>query len=65
MKDIIYINNYYLEQNNIKLTQISIIEKLSDEKLFILLQEKEKISKDYLWGKIIEKDEKNKIIRIM
>ncbi len=65
LKDIIYINNYYLEQNNIKLTQISIIEKLSDEKLFILLQEKEKISKDYLWGKIIEKDEKNKIIRIM
>lgn len=65
MKDIIYISDYYLEENNIKLTQISLIEKLSEEKLFILLQEKERIFRDYLWGKIIEKDEKNKVIRIM
>ena len=64
-KDIIYINNYYVEDKNIKLTQISLIEKLSEEKLFILLQEKEEISNNYLWGKIIEKDEKNKKIRIM
>ena len=64
-KDIIFISYYYLEDNNIKLTKMSLIEKLSEEKLFILLQEKEKIFRDYLWGKIIEKDEKNKIIRIM
>ena len=65
LKDIIYISDYYLKEKNIKLTQISLIEKLSEEKIFILLQEKEEISKNYFWGKIIEKDQKNKIIRIM
>ena len=65
LKEIIYISDYYLEEKNIKLTQISLIEKLSEEKLFILLQEKEEISKNYFWGKIIEKDKKSKIIRIM
>ena len=65
LKDIIYITDYYIDGKNIKLTQISLIEKLSEEKLFILLQEKEEISNNYLWGKIIEKDTKNKIIRMM
>ena len=65
LKEIIYISDYYLEEKNIKLTQISLIDKLSEEKLFILLQEKEEISKNYFWGKIIEKDKKNNIIRIM
>ena len=65
LKDIIYITDYYIDGKNIKLTQISLIEKLSEEKLFILLQEKEEISNNYLWGKIIEKDKKNKIIRMM
>ena len=65
LKDIIYISDYYIEDKSIKLSHISLIEKLSDEKLFILLEEKKQISQNYLWGKIIEKDRKNKIIRIM
>ena len=65
VKDIIYINDYYLDNKCIKLTPISLIEKLSEEKLFILLQEKKEIFKHYLWGKIIEMDKKNKIIRVM
>ena len=65
LKDIIYINDYYIEENKINLTKISFIEKLTDEKLFVLLQEKEEISKKYLWGKIVEKDEKNQVIYIM
>ena len=65
LKDIIYINDYYIENNRIKLTPISLIEKLSEEKLFILLQEKKEIFQHYLWGKIIENDRKNEIIRIM
>ena len=65
LADIIYINDYYIEEENINLTQISFIEKLNDEKLFIILQEKPEISKNYLWGNIIEKDEKNKKIKIM
>ena len=65
LEDIIYINDYYIEEKYINLTKISFIEKLNEEKLFIILQEKPEISKKYLWGKIIEKDEKNKIIKIM
>ena len=65
VKDIIYITDYCLDGKNIKLTKISLIEKLSEEKLFILLQEKEEISNNYLWGKIVEKDTKNKIMRIL
>ena len=65
LKDIIYINDYYIEEDKINLTKISFIEKLTDEKLFVVLQEKEEISKKYLWGKIVEKDEKNQVINIM
>ena len=65
VKDIIYIKDFYFEENKIKLSQISLIEKLSEEKLFILLEKNKELSEGYLWGKIIEKDKKNKIIRIM
>jgi len=63
-KDFAYINDYYLEtennNNKIILSKLSFVEKLSDEKLFILLENKEELSKKYLWGKIISIDEKSK-----
>ena len=65
INDIILINDYKLENNKIILSQISIIEKLTDEKLFILLENCEEISNKFLWGKIIEVNEKNKNIIIM
>ena len=71
----VYINDYYLETENnntntikkIILSKLSFIEILSDEKIFILLENKEELSKKYLWGKIISIDEinKNKIISIL
>ena len=65
-KDIILINDYYLENDKlIKLSPISIIEKLTDEKLFILLENNQEISNKYLWGKILAIDTINKIIIIM
>ena len=67
-KDIIYINNFYFENNNskrIKFSQITLIEKMTDENLFILLEKHKEINHPYFWGKIIGKDEINKIIRIM
>ena len=67
-KDFIYINNFYFEKNNsrsIEFSQITLIEKMTDETLFILLEKHKEINNLYLWGKIIEKDEINKIIRIM
>ncbi len=67
-KDIIYINNFYFENNNskrIKFSQITLIEKMTDENLFILLEKQKEINHQYFWGKIIGKDEINKIIRIM
>ena len=63
-KDFLYINDYYLETENngekIILSKLSFVEKLSNEKLFTLLENKEKLSEKYLWGKIISIDEKNK-----
>lgn len=48
-KNIILINDYYLDkEKNIKLSPMSIIEKLSDEKLFILLENNEEISNKFL-----------------
>ena len=38
LEDIIYINDYYIEEKYINLTNISFIEKLNEEKLFIILQ---------------------------
>ena len=59
-KDIIYIVNYFLDKINIKLTAISLIEKLTEEKLFILLEKllkEKKISyKLMFFGKIIDID---------
>ncbi len=65
-KGIILINDYYLENDKlIKLSPISIIEKLTDEKLFILLENNQEISNKYLWGKILAIDTINKIVIIM
>lgn len=67
-KDFIYINNFYFEKNNsrsIEFSQITLIEKMTDENLFIFLEKHREINNPYLWGKIIEKDEINKKIRIM
>ena len=67
-KDIIYINNFYFEKDNsrrIEFSQITLIEKMTDENLFILLEKHKDISHQYFWGKIIEKDEIKKIVRIM
>ena len=68
-KNIIYINNYeeeYLPSKKfITLTKLSFIEEMDEENLFILLENQKNISNKYLWGKIIEKDEKNKKIKFM
>ena len=71
-KDIIYISNYYVEndKNNIsdktiQFNELTLIEKVNEENLFILLENNEEISNKYFWGKIVEKDEKNKTIKIM
>ena len=53
------------DSRNIELNQITLIEKMTDENLFILLENHEDISHQYFWGKIIGKDKINKIIRIM
>ena len=55
-KNIILINDYYLENKNIILTPMSIVEKLDDEKLFYFLDINEEISNKFLWGKILELD---------
>ena len=68
-KNIIYINNYdedlSFSKKIIKLTKWSFIEVISGEHLFILLENQKEISDKFLWGKIIEKDEKNEIIKVM
>ena len=64
-QDIILINEYDLENNNIILSPISIIEKLSDEKLFFFLENNEKINNKLLWGKILEIDIDNKMVILM
>ena len=68
-KDIIFINNYYVENNNydkiIKFSELTLIEKINGENLFIFLENNKEISEKYLWGKIVEKDKENKIIKIM
>ena len=56
--NIIYILNYIEDKNNIKLTLISLVEKLTEENLFILL-EKKKIEKEKMFiGKIVEINKK-------
>ena len=66
-KDILLINDYTSEQeqSNINLSLISIVEKLTDEKLFYILENDKRIKNNiYLWGKVLEvsKDNKNVII---
>ena len=68
-KNIIYINNYDEEftfsKKIIKLTKLCFIEIMNGENLFILLENQKEISDKFLWGKIIEKDEKNEMIKVM
>ncbi len=68
-KNIIYISNYeevyHTSKKLITLTKLSFLESMDDENLFILLENQKNISNKYLWGKIIEKDEKFKIIKFM
>ena len=47
------------------LTELSFIEEMDEENLFVLLENQKNISNKYLWGKIIEKDELHKIIKFM
>ena len=68
-KDILLINDYISaqeqEQININLSLISIVEKLTDENLFYILENDKRIKNSiYLWGKVLEvsKDNKNAII---
>ena len=68
-KDILLINDYISEQEqeqiNINLSLISIVEKLTDENLFYILENDKRIKNSiYLWGKVLEvsKDNKNAII---
>ena len=49
----------------IKLTKLCFIEIMNGENLFILLENQKEISEKFLWGKIIEKDEKNEMIKVM
>ena len=68
-KNIIYINNYDEEftfsKKIIKLTKLCFIEIMNEENLFILLENQKEISDKFLWGKIIEKDEKNEMIKVL
>ena len=68
-KNILYINNYEEELVSLKkfiiLTELSFIEEMDEENLFVLLENQKNISNKYLWGKIIEKDELHKIIKFM
>ena len=65
IQDIILISEYYLEKNNIILSPLSIIEKLSDEKLFIFFEKRGNTYNKLLWGKILEIKEDNKIVILM
>ncbi len=69
VKNIIYINNYDEEftfsKKIIKPTKLCFIEIMNGENLFILLENQKEISDKFLWGKIIEKDEKNEMIKVM
>lgn len=53
--DIIYISNYYEDNNNTIIPNlITYIEKLTDEKLLLLLEKNRNIYKEYFIGKIVE-----------
>jgi hypothetical protein len=61
--DILIIDDYYLVNTKIEPTKLTLIEKLTDENLFFILQEYKEIGKKYLWGKIINID--NEILTLM
>ena len=65
--DILLINDYYLEKKtkNIEPTKITIIEKLTDENLFYVLQNYSEIAKKYIWGKIVDIDENKKKLTLL
>ena len=53
--EIIYISNYYEDNNNTIIPNlITYIEKLTDEKLLLLLEKNRNIYKEYFIGKIVE-----------
>lgn len=62
--DFVLINDYHLEDKKIILSPMSIIEKLNEENLFILLEKKD-ISNKALWGKILEIDKTKGIATLM
>ena len=63
--DIILINDFKFEDIKNILSKISIIEKLTDEKLFFILENFNEIGDKFLWGKFIEINEKEKNYIIM
>ena len=63
--DFVLINDYHLEDTKIILSPMSIIEKLNEENLFILLEKKKEISNNALWGKILEIDKTKGIATLM
>ena len=63
--DIILINDFKFEDIKIILSKISLVEKLTEEKLFFILENFNEIGDKFLWGKLIEIDEKEKNYIIM
>ena len=63
--DILFINHFDIIQNKIELTPFSLIEKLSDEKLFLLIQNNHDLKSKYFYGKIVEINDYLKIIYII
>ena len=55
--EIIFINHFDVIENKIELTSFSLIEKLSDEKLFLLIQNNHDLKSKYFYGKIVEIDD--------
>ena len=53
-KEILYIFNYYYDNNNIELTKISLVEKLTEEDLVIIIENNENLKNIFFLGKIIE-----------
>ena len=63
--EIIFINHFSIIKDKIELTPFSFIETLSDEKLFLLIQNNNELKSKYFYGKIVDIDEYHKIIYIL
>ena len=63
--EIIFINEFYINENKIEISPFSFIEKLSDENLFLLIQNNIILKTKYFYGKIVDIDEYQKIIYIL